>query len=780
MRFTTAVLVVVLASAALLVLAWLGQRRLMYLAGGGPVPHPRDVGLATASEVTVPTEDGLSLGAWYVEPTAPAVGWTVILFNGNAGHRAFRAPLARRLSERGIATLMLDYRGYGGNPGTPTESGLLLDARAARRWLDRRLAGNAARVAYFGESLGTGVAVALAAERQPDALILRSPYTSMVDVGAFHYPWLPVRQPAARPVSLARSHRRPLVPAADRRSGARLRGPGRTGPPTVRRGPACHAALDTLARHRSQRLRGAGRRRGDRRGRSPPGDGGTRKTAGQTMTHTLLRDVAVRLLPVAVCCAGLAGCLEKNRADLVIRGKVATVDASFSIREAVAVRGGVIVYVGDRAGADRFVGPETTVIDAGPGLVLPGLVDAHAHMYSYAQELANLDVTGTRSYSEVVARVAERVRAAGPGEWVLGGRWDQTDWADTAFPVHDALSAVSPDNPVYLKRVDGNAALANAAALKAAGITRQTANPPGGVIHRKAGGEPSGVLVNRAMDLVEAAMPKDAPEAYERKLLAAIDRAAAFGLTGWHEAGVTPPEIAIYRRLVQRGALKLRCYAMLGDERNPEYRGDLAAYFRANRVEDDAAHMFAVRSVKVFFDGALGSRGAAFYEPYADDPKNIGLLRVSPEHIEAIARAALETGMQVGTHCIGIRGNRLALEAYEKALRAHPGVDHRFRIEHAQFVEPRDVAKFAELGVLAAMQPTHATSDMGFVEARVGPERAKFGYAWRDFLNAEGRSSRPVPTSPSNRPTPCSGSSPPSPGPTSTASPTAAGSRRNG
>jgi hypothetical protein len=175
---------------------------------------------------------------------------------------------------------------------------------------------------------------------------------------------------------------------------------------------------------------------------------------------------------------------------------------------------------------------------------------------------------------------------------------------------------------------------------------------------------------------------------------------------------------------------------MLGDERNPEYTGDLAAYFRANRFEDDARHMLSVRSVKLFFDGALGSRGAAFYEPYADDPKNSGLLRVSAEYVEKVARAALQTGMQVGTHCIGIRGNRLVLEAYEKALRGHPIVDHRFRIEHAQFVEARDVAKFAELGVLPAMQPTHATSDMSFVQARIGPVRAKGGYAWRDFRKA--------------------------------------------
>ena len=450
-----------------------------------------------------------------------------------------------------------------------------------------------------------------------------------------------------------------------------------------------------------------------------------------------IRPVGLKMAMTALLLGSLFGCRAKEPADLVLRGaRVATVDAEFSFREAVAVRDDVVVYAGDRGGLAPFIGPQTRVIDLRGGLVLPGLVDAHAHMSSYGLELAHLDITGTRSFGEIIGRVAERVRAAKPGEWITGGRWDQNDWADTAFPVHDALSAVSPRNPVYLKRVDGNAAVANAAALRTAGITRASPDPAGGVIRRKANGEPTGVLINRAMDIVEAVMPKDDPEAYEKKLLAAIDRAASFGLTGWHEAGVTPSEIAIYKSLLARGALKLRCYAMLGDERNPEFSGDLAAWFRANRLEDDPRHMLAVRCVKLFFDGALGSRGAAFYEPYADDPGNRGLLRVSPEYIEKAARAALQTDMQVATHCIGIRGNRLALEAYERALRDNPGRDHRFRIEHAQFVEQRDVAKFAELGVLPSMQPTHATSDMRFVETRLGPGRARGGYAWRDFRKA--------------------------------------------
>lgn len=360
---------------------------------------------------------------------------------------------------------------------------------------------------------------------------------------------------------------------------------------------------------------------------------------------------------------------------------------------------------------------------------------AHAHMNSYSQELAILNVTDTTSFEELVQRIADRVRDMKPGEWILGGRWDQNKWPGLSFPTHDALSAVSPENPVYLKRVDGNAALVNGKALEVAGIDEYFPDPWGGVIHRKPNGKPTGVLLNRAMDVVEALIPRDTVEQYKAKLLVAIDCAASYGLTGWHEAGVVPWEIAVYNELNHRGALKLRCYGMLGDERNPEYEGDLATYFRENRQEDDALHMFSVRSVKLFFDGALGSRGAAFYEPYTDDPDNIGLIRITPEYIERVARAALQTDMQVSTHAIGIRGNRLCLEAYEKALLENPVKDHRFRIEHAQFVEPRDVSKFVELGVIPSMQPTHCTSDMSFVEQRIGFKRAKTGYVWRDFLD---------------------------------------------
>jgi len=193
MRITVGLLTFAVGLAALLLLLWLCQRRLIYFPYGGPVPHPRAVGLPTASEVVVVTEDGLALKAWFVEPTRPELGWTLILLNGNAGHRAFRAPLARRLADRGVGVLMLDYRGYGGNPGAPTEAGLLGDARAARHWLDQRVSRHPTRIGYLGESLGTGVAVALAVEREPEAMILRSPFTSMADVARHHYPFLPAQ-----------------------------------------------------------------------------------------------------------------------------------------------------------------------------------------------------------------------------------------------------------------------------------------------------------------------------------------------------------------------------------------------------------------------------------------------------------------------------------------------------------------------------------------------------------------------------------------------------------
>ncbi len=440
---------------------------------------------------------------------------------------------------------------------------------------------------------------------------------------------------------------------------------------------------------------------------------------------------------VAISLAVIMSCGRPAPADLVLHGgKVATVDEEFSIHEAVAVRGDKIVFVGSNEDVQKYILPSTTVIDLEGQLVLPGLIDAHAHLHSLGDELTSLNVTGTISYQEIIDIVAIRVQSTEPGEWIVGGRWDQNDWEDKSFPVHDPLSEVSPDNPVFLTRIDGNAAFANKKALEVAGITKDTPDPVGGFIIRKENGEPTGVLVNRAMNLVTDNIPADSDEQFKQKFLKAVRSCLSVGLTGVHEAGIGPRHIDLYKSLIDNNQLNMRVYAMLGEEKDLPLDMDLAAYFKKHRIEQYGHHLLSVRSIKLFFDGALGSRGAAFYSPYADDPDNNGLLRITPEYITAISTAALEADMGVNTHCIGIRGNRLCLDAYEKAFQENPKPDHRFRIEHAQIIEPQDVEKFVSLGIIPAMQPTHCTSDMYFVEDRVGPERAEGAYAWRWFIDA--------------------------------------------
>lgn len=442
-------------------------------------------------------------------------------------------------------------------------------------------------------------------------------------------------------------------------------------------------------------------------------------------------------LLIIICLCTIVSCGRPAPADLVLyRGKIVTVDEKFSIHEAVAVRGDKIVFVGSNEDAEKYILPSTTVIDLEGQLVLPGLIDAHAHLHSLGDELTSLNVTGTTSYQEIIDSVAIKVQSTQPEEWIVGGRWDQNDWEDTAFPVHDPLSDVSPDNPVYLTRIDGNAAFANQKALELAGITKDTPDPVGGVIVRKENGDPTGVLVNRAMNLVSDNIPPDSQEQFKQKFLKAVRDCLSVGLTSVHEAGIGPQHIALYKNLIDNRQLNMRIYAMLGEEKDLPLDMDLVAYFKKHRIEEYGRHMLSVRSIKLYFDGALGSRGAAFFTPYEDDPDNTGLLRITPEYITAISRAALEAGMGVNTHCIGIRGNRLSLEAYEKALQENPKPDHRFRIEHAQILEQQDVEKFASLGIIPAMQPTHCTSDMPFVEDRVGAERAKGAYAWRWFIDA--------------------------------------------
>jgi len=429
---------------------------------------------------------------------------------------------------------------------------------------------------------------------------------------------------------------------------------------------------------------------------------------------------------------------------IFLNANIHTVDPARPRAEALAFAGGRLLAVGSAAEALRHRGDRTTVHDLAGRTVLPGLIDAHGHMSGLGNfGLGRLDLSQARSFDELVAIVAERVKHAKPGEWILGGRWDHESWPERTLPAHAKLSAVSPDHPVWLTRIDGHAGLANLAALRKAGISLETREPEGGDILRDERGELTGVLVDNAMDLVDAAIdqPRAQPADVIRK---AQEMCVAAGLTGVHDAGITPGDVDAYRELERRGELKLRIYGMIAAP---------YALFYFKEKGRTIGDRLTVRACKLYADGAMGSRGAWLLEPYSDRPVDedgrpyTGLATMPPGFIRQVSADALRHGYQVCTHAIGDRGNRETLDAYEAVLRdrqssrqgAPRPADPRFRIEHAQLLSPADIPRFAKLGVIASMQPTHCTSDMRWVEARVGPRRALGAYAWASLLKSGAR-----------------------------------------
>jgi predicted amidohydrolase YtcJ len=425
----------------------------------------------------------------------------------------------------------------------------------------------------------------------------------------------------------------------------------------------------------------------------------------------------------------LALILAAAPADLIVTGgRIYTVDDAHPFVNALAVREGKVQFIGSTAEAMLLRGPATRIVDAGGRTVIPGMVDAHAHLFGLGRFLRSLDLRETKSYEEIVRLVAARVRETPKGRWIIGRAWDQNKWGDTRFPTNEALSRVSPDNPVMLTRVDGHALLVNAAAMKAAGVTADVADPAGGRLERS-GGAPTGVFVDNAMELVSRAVPPLTREEQSGTLLAAVAEANKWGLTGVHDAGEPRDVLDVFEELGKAGKLNLRIYAMIGDD-----KAALEHYFQVGpRSALYDSHLW-IRAVKLYADGALGSRGAALLDPYTDDAKNTGLLRTPPEHMKEVAERALRQGFQVATHAIGDRGNRLTLDTYEAALKAVPTVDHRFRIEHVQVLDHADVPRFAALGVIPSMQAAHQSSDMYWAGTRLGPSRVYGAYAWRSLL----------------------------------------------
>ena len=461
-------------------------------------------------------------------------------------------------------------------------------------------------------------------------------------------------------------------------------------------------------------------------------------------TTGAIRPTALRALaPLALgfLAGTIAGCSRTPPADIIYTGaRIYTLagEAPRSVEdeptaEAIAIRGGRIVEVGSNDAVRALAGPGTRVLDLDGATVVPGLVDSHLHLQSLGRSLRQVDLVGTTSYEEVIERVRQRSVHVPPGEWIGGRGWDQNDWPGAGYPDHASLSLATPDHPVYLRRVDGHAALVNARALELAGVDASTPDPPGGRIERRPDGAPSGVLVDGACDLVSSRIPPPSTTERRTRLRLALEHCAAAGLTGVHDAGETCDEVQDARALLAAGELSLRLYAMWDLTPDTDDPGALAAALELGPQPFDSTSHLAIRTAKFMVDGALGSRGAALLAPYSDAPDQSGLIRYDLDEFVALARPLHQAGFQLATHAIGDAANRLVLDAYAELQREHPRSDARHRIEHAQILAPADIPRFAELGVLPAMQPTHCTSDMPWAGTRLGPERLRGAYAWRSL-----------------------------------------------
>lgn len=424
--------------------------------------------------------------------------------------------------------------------------------------------------------------------------------------------------------------------------------------------------------------------------------------------------------------------------DLLLEGATVYVSPDAAPqRVSVWIRQGEIAFVGDPGEARRKAGG-ARVLDLTGRFVFAGWADAHGHLEGLGEALEIADLRAVRSAAEAARRVAAKAAGLPAGAWARGRGWDQNLWAGQRFPDARDLDAVLPDRPAAAARVDGHAVWVNSAALRAAGIDRGTPDPAGGRILRRPDGTPSGVLVDGAADLVHRVMPAPSPADRERRLLGGALACARAGLTQVQDASRYGPEsLRALERLASRGQLPIRVYATVSAE--PQ---ELAESFRRGIRVGSGSDFLTVRAVKVLADGALGSRGAALLEDYSDEPGRRGLLVTEPSRLEAIALEARKKGWQVWIHAIGDRANRIALDAFRKAAAAvptPPSGDGRPRIEHAQVLAPADIARFAAEGVIASVQPTHATSDMPWAERRVGPERIRGAYAWRSLEKAGAR-----------------------------------------
>lgn len=453
------------------------------------------------------------------------------------------------------------------------------------------------------------------------------------------------------------------------------------------------------------------------------------KTKPSTLSRRLLGQLGLVALMLVPAISQAESTLYYNLQGYTLSG-TAGAEARLLQFQAFAVRDGKVIAVGQPAMVEQVAGDITQRIDLNGKTVLPGIIDAHGHVLGLGQTLQLADLRDAQSEQHAVALVTEFAAQTGQAaEWILGRGWNQENWTSRQFPTAKALDESLNDRPVWLTRVDGHAGWANSKALELAGITAASVSPEGGEIIRDSNGEPTGVLIDNAMNLVEAVIPTDNAEQQKAALQLAFSHLNQRGITGVHDAGVAADTIEVYQQLAAEDAMTLRVYAMIGanEPRLPELLAN------GPIVTDD--ERFTVRSVKIYADGALGSRGAALLHPYHDDPKQLGLLVTSPENIKALYELIIPHGFQINTHAIGDRANRIALDAFEHAFNHYGGRNLRHRIEHAQVVHPDDLIRFKTLNIIPSMQPTHATSDKNMAEDRLGKERMRGAYAWKTFLD---------------------------------------------
>ena len=422
-------------------------------------------------------------------------------------------------------------------------------------------------------------------------------------------------------------------------------------------------------------------------------------------------------------------------ADIVLRNaKVYTANDRAPRAEAVAIRGDKIAFVGRNADAQRLVGPNTRVVDLRGAAVFPGFTDAHMHLSGVGAREMNLNLEGTSSLEDFLARVKARVDQSRPGQWVTGRGWIETFWKPPVFPTRQDLDRIAPNNPVVLTRADGHASIANSAALRLASVTRTTQAPAGGAINKDADGEPTGMLIDRAQGLVTRLVPAATDEERDQQVLKGVERSVMLGWTQIHDAHGSWAEVERIRRLYREGKIKIRIYKAIS---GPGSDADSLIARGASLGEFD--NRLNVRVIKVVMDGALGSRGAALLAPYTDDARTSGLITTDTTALKSMLARALRSGIQVETHAIGDRGNRLTLDLYERAMQEVPAdqrkvAEPRWRDEHSQIIAPEDIPRFKRLGVIASMQPSHAIGDLYFAPARLGMERLAGAYAWQTMI----------------------------------------------